>query len=190
MSLVRLVSDCTRLYRSTPFLAPIHVGIMKGTPYTNARRAQRRDAREQRVHTGIPSVRHDWRCPICRKWYSTYRKRDRIHYKHCKNNAVARIAREEERRAQKPLPSPDYFTPRSTPDQPSTRLPVPSTPGSPAREPSLAPGHAQQQDQLSENNDVSDVEVPQHLEDSGKPDIAFQWLNRIGTHTKYHIRSG
>ena len=39
---------------------------MKGTSYTNARRTQRRDAREQRVHTGVPSARLNYNFPFGR----------------------------------------------------------------------------------------------------------------------------
>jgi len=53
-----------------------------------------------------------------------------IHLQHCKKKRAKRIAREERRRAQTPLPSPDRFTLHSTPDS----TPIPR---SPTREPSL-----------------------------------------------------
>ena len=89
---------------------------MKGTRNVTARRAQRREAREQRVRAGAPSARHDWRCPICRQWFSRYRGRDVIHLRYCEVNRAVQVALDERMQlAQTPLPSPDHFTPRSTP---------------------------------------------------------------------------
>jgi hypothetical protein len=108
---------------------------MSSGRYTNLRRTQRRDAREQRVDAGVPSARHDWRCPLCRRWYSNYRNRGSLHLQHCTKRAE-RVAREElRRRAQTPLPSPDYFTPCSTPDPTSIPGPSRETPQSPTPEP-------------------------------------------------------
>ena len=94
---------------------------MKETRYTTTRRAQRRNAREQRVDAGIPSATLDWRCPVCKGWYSNYRGRNFIHLQYCKKKRKKQIARRESQRVQIPLPSPDPFTPHTTPD--STSVP-------------------------------------------------------------------
>jgi len=133
---------------------------MKGTRYTNARRTQQRDAREQRVHAGVPSVRLDWRCPVCDGWYSHYRGRNIIHLQHCKEKRAKRIAREEGRRAQTPLPSPDRFTLHSTPDS----TPIPR---SPTREPSLTEDAQADPEDIFREPSLLD-EAPEGDENPGK----------------------
>ena len=137
---------------------------MKGTRNTTARRTQRREAREQRVRAGAPSARHDWRCPICRQWFSRYRSRDIIHLRHCKTNRAVQAALDERMRAWTPLPSPDSFTPRSSTPQPgpSRISQSPRTRGSSVAEDA-------QWDQQLWDDDAPDVNHPQHLEDEDMP---------------------
>ena len=157
---VHPVRDCMRLNEDQMYSASVHTGIMKGTRYTNVRRSQRRDAREHRVYAGVPSVRHDWRCPMCREWYSNYHGRNLIHYEHCKKKrAKQQVAREEARRAHAPLPSPDCFTPDSTPG-PTSTLQLPT------REHSAA-GETPRDQQLEDGDDAPDF-VPWQLESDDK----------------------
>ena len=133
--------------------------IMKGTRNTTARRNQRREAREQRVRAGAPSVRHDWRCPLCMQWYSKYRGRDVVHLRHCKKNHAVQAALEEGKRVRTPLPSPDHFTPRSTPDSISAYQPGASgAPRSPGTRESSVAEDAEWDQQLWDDD-------PQHLEE-------------------------
>ena len=102
-----------------------------------------------------------WRCPMCREWYSNYHGRNLIHYEHCKKKrAKQQVAREEARRAHAPLPSPDCFTPDSTPG-PTSTLPGPSTLQLPTGE-HLAAGETLWDQQL-EGDDAPDF-VPRQLE--------------------------
>ena len=105
---------------------------MKGTPYTSAKRTQRRYEQSEWVLARQPSIRHDWQCHICHKWYSNYCSRNNIHLRCCERKEAKRIAHEERRRALiVSLPSPDPFFPRaSTPDA------IPTVPQSPVQEPS------------------------------------------------------
>ena len=74
---------------------------MRNTRYTNAQRVQRREEREQRVQAGQPSARQDYRCPLCKKWFSTYRNRPAIHRASCEKKRARRIvARRESDRSQ------------------------------------------------------------------------------------------
>ena len=53
---------------------------------------------------------------MCKEWYSNFRGRNIVHLQHCERKRAEQVALEELRnRAQSPLPSPDYFAPRSTP---------------------------------------------------------------------------
>lgn len=198
MALVHLVRDLMRLDEFGPYSAPGRAETMEGTRYTNARRTQRRDVREQRVHARAPSVRLDWRCPICMEWYSRYRGRNTIHLQHCERKQAEQIVREERRRAQTPLPSPDSFgtAPHSTPGQTSI-------PRSPTRKASIIGSDAQwDQDPedvpreplvllegglASLNEDIPrEPPVPDGGlaggEDPGESGIAFQRLYHIHSH--------
>jgi len=155
---------------------------MKATRYTSARRTQRREAREQRIRAGAPSVRHDWRCPLCKQWYSKYRSRNLIHLRCCEKSHAKLAALEKKRRTQTPLPSPDPFTPRSTPDSTSALQPGPSrVTQSPGTWEVLEPTEDTMWDQQLWDDDIPDI-VPQDLEDApvsgdegvpGKPNIVF-----------------
>ena len=98
--------------RSSPSIC---VGMIKNAPYTSAQRTRNRYKRSERVRNGMPSVREDWQCHICHRWYSNYRGRRVIHLRGCEAKEAKQIAREELRRAQVAhLPSPDRFSPYST----------------------------------------------------------------------------
>ena len=154
-------------------------GIMKATRSTTARRNQHREARAQRVRAGVPSVRHDWRCPLCMQWYSKYRGRDIVHLRHCEKKHKIQAALEERRRARTPLPSPDRFTPRSTPDLMTLALQpgpsrVPRSPGT--RESSVAEDTDWEQ-RFWDDDDLEDVphELPEAYDEdgTGKPSTVF-----------------
>jgi hypothetical protein len=97
-------------------------------PYTSAKRTQRRYDRGERVRAGAPDPKFDWRCPICQKWFSTYRRRDELHLRACQAKEERRIVHEERRRARmaRPVPSPEHISPPSTPD-PTVTIPQAST---------------------------------------------------------------
>ena len=86
-------------------------------PYTSARRTQHQYEREERVRAGAPSPKKDWRCPICKGWFSKYRRRHELHLRSCEAKEAKRTAREERRQARiaHPVPSPVHFSPHSTP---------------------------------------------------------------------------
>jgi hypothetical protein len=95
-----------------------------------------------------------------------YRGRNILHLQSCKEKYAEWIAQKERRQARSPLPSPDYFTPDSTPDP--TSIAGPSVPRSPTLEPSIRePSVARDvhQDEEPENVVVPDI-VPQQLEDA------------------------
>jgi len=97
---------------------------MRNTRSVNAKSARRREERAERVRTGNPSPRLDYRCPVCRGWFSRYRNRHGIHLAHCKRKQARQVVEQKERdKAQIPLPPPDPFTP-----EPSTvsRSPTPA----------------------------------------------------------------
>jgi len=48
---------------------------MRNTRSVNAKTALRREERVERVRAGKPSPRLDYRCPICKGWFSRYRNR-------------------------------------------------------------------------------------------------------------------
>ena len=111
---------------------------MKKTGYTHTRRVLRRGQREQRVQAGAPSSRLDYKCPICKKWFSTYRNRHGIHQAHCERKRARRIvAQGESSRTHRVLPPTDPpFLPTdpslSPPDSPlpppDSPLPLPDSP--------------------------------------------------------------
>jgi hypothetical protein len=108
---------------------------MKSVPYTSAKRTQRRHERDERVLARVPSVRRDWRCPICNRWFSAYRGRNVLHLEHCKAKETDRIAREELKRAKiVPIPSPDRFPAYYEPT-PDATSPSETVSLSPMREP-------------------------------------------------------
>lgn len=160
---------------------------MKRTGYTSARRAQRRNAREERILAGEPSVTQDWRCPVCRQWYSKYRSRNMIHLRHCKRKRAEWVALEERRRAQTPLPSPDYFSPRSTPDPAF----IPQSPSLSQAEPSTAGGD--QQDQYLDGDPPEPPALGEVRADGPNPggsNAMSQPLNREHAHLTVHPRRG
>ena len=90
---------------------------MKDRPYTATRRTQRQFGRIERVRDqGAPPIgRHDWKCPLCYKWYSKYHGRNQIHLRRCEEKENERLAYEENRRAWlAALPSPVRFNPYPT----------------------------------------------------------------------------
>ena len=98
---------------------------MRNTRYTNAQRVERREEREQRVQAGKPSARQDYRCPLCKKWFSTYRNRPAIHRVSCeKKRAQQIVARRESDQTRTPLlPPEDQFVPGpSGPSSPTSVL--------------------------------------------------------------------
>jgi len=86
---------------------------MRNTRSVNAKSALRREERAERVRAGKPSPRLDYRCPICKGWFSRYRNRHGIHLVHCRKKQVRRMVEQRERDEARriPLPSPDPFTP-------------------------------------------------------------------------------
>jgi len=89
---------------------------MRNTRYTNAQRVQRREERGQRVQAGQPSARQDYRCLLCKKWFSTYRNRPAIHRASCEK-------KREGDRARTPLPPQNQFIPEpSGPSSPTSVL--------------------------------------------------------------------
>ena len=85
---------------------------MRNTRSVNAKSALRREERAERVRAGKTSPRLDYRCPICKGWFSLYRNRHGIHLAHCKRKQARRIVEQRERdKARIPPPSPDPFTP-------------------------------------------------------------------------------
>jgi len=174
MSLVHLVCDSAHSNEGETRSALPHTDIMKGTCYMNTRWTQCRDVQEQRVHTGVPSVRLDWRCTICKGWYGNYRGCNIIHLQHCKRECARQIVCEERiGQAQTPLPSLDYFTPNSTPDL----TPIPQ---SPPREPLLT-GDTQG-DQYVEDTFFEPPLLDEALdgdENPGKPSVVLLQFNHI-----------
>ena len=74
------------------------------TAYTSARRIQRQIERMKRVRAGVPNARLDWKCPVCKGWYSNYRGRNTIHLRHCEKKRGEQSASEMiRRRVQAPL---------------------------------------------------------------------------------------
>lgn len=145
---------------------PRHTEIMKNTRHTSSRRIQRRNEREQRVLAGEPAATLDWRCPLCDVWYSNFRGRNIIHLRSCKKKRADRAALEERRRAQTPPPSPDYFSPRSTPDSVS----IPQSPTLSQAGPSTAGGD--QQDQYLED-DSPEPPALGEVQADGESDAVF-----------------
>ena len=120
---------------------------MKEARYTNAKRVERREEREQRVKAGRPSAGLDYRCPVCKAWFSTYRNRHGIHRAHCeKQRARQIIARRESDRAQ----------PTPHPSRSGFAVPEPSAPCSPAPVP-LTAGGSEQDQQILDDHVQDDV---------------------------------
>ena len=65
--------------------------IMPSMHYMNAIRVQRRDEREERVEAGNSPARLDYRCPLCKKWFSKYRNRHGIHRAHCEKKRAQQL---------------------------------------------------------------------------------------------------
>lgn len=107
---------------------------MKNARYTNAKRVQRREEREHRVQAGKILTGLDYRCPLCKGWFSTYRNRHGIHRAHCgKKRARQIVARSESDRAQTPLPPQNHLTPEPLASRSPTPVPL-TTGGSEQRE--------------------------------------------------------
>lgn len=138
-SLVHPVRDYMHLNEDRKYSGLRHTDTMKSTRHTSSRRIKRRNEREQRVLAGAPTATLDWRCPLCLEWYSNFCGRNILHLRHCEGKQAERAALEERRRAQTPLPSPDYFSPHSTPDLAS----IPQSPNLSQAGPSTAGGDRQ-----------------------------------------------
>ena len=176
-SLIHPVRDYMHLKEHRTCSGPRHTEIMKNTRRTSSRRIQRRNEREQRVLAGEPTATLDWRCPLCHEWYSNFCGRNIIHLRHCKKKQAEWAALEERRQAQTPLPSPDYFSPRSTPDLAS----IPQSPSPNQAGPSTAGGDQQDQyDDPPELLALGEAQVDGLT--PGESDATFQPLNREHAH--------
>jgi len=116
----------TRTWGGRAYLALVSTPIMRNTCSVNAKSALRREERAERVRAGKPSSRLDYRCPICKGWFSRYRNRHGIHLVRCKRKQARRIVEQRERdKTQIPPPHPRIPSPQN---RVRSRVPQPRYP--------------------------------------------------------------